>query len=146
MIPWSCHTLALHQLIYCVYQESFLLQELLFALSTLEWFFTSVNPFILVQIAQYPEGLVTLWHCFCLATVFIMKIFDHKKYFLHPFSQKTYLECHPDFELFQKYSCIVVLWNHTTNLSDHPRCNVHTLVHLCSNKLGNRHPLFGTLV
>ena len=56
-----------------------LLSEILFADGTLEWFFTCVNPFMLVQITQYPEGLVTLWHSICLTTVFIMNVHIYEK-------------------------------------------------------------------
>ena len=76
-------TYLLCSLIYCVHHESIWLQEILFALGTLEWFFTSLNPYMLPQVACYPEGLVTLWHCICLTIVFIRNVFDHKKHCLH---------------------------------------------------------------
>ena len=54
---------------YSVHHESIWLQETLFALSTLEWFITSVNPFILLKIAWYLDGFVTQYHCICFYCV-----------------------------------------------------------------------------
>ena len=84
----------------------------------LEWFFTRRNFFMVLHIVWCPEGLVTIWHCVYLSTVFTYLLCTSWKYLI---TRNTFCTWHTRmvFHQFESF--------HVNSSCMLPRRSCHTL-------------------